>query len=169
MRLHPQGSGGGQGGGAANPPAATPAPQAPQARQFTFAVPPAGQKWTPEQRQAFRDELRSAIRDGNVPMINVPSDFVQNAVPRGAVDISMAFFLTIAVIAIGVPFARAMGRRMDARSQRLAQGPDLRPQIEALQQSVDAMAVELERISEAQRFQSKLMAGKAEPEPARLP
>ena len=42
------------------------------------------------------------------------------------------------------------------------------PQIAQLQESIDAMAVELERITEAQRFQSKLMAGKAE-EPARLP
>jgi hypothetical protein len=33
-------------------------------------------------------------------------------------------------------------------------------QLEQLQQSVDAMSVEVERISESQRFQSKLMLEK---------
>jgi len=34
-------------------------------------------------------------------------------------------------------------------------------QLEQLQQSVDAMSVEIERISESQRFQSKLMIEKS--------
>ena len=37
-------------------------------------------------------------------------------------------------------------------------GPDLTPQIRQLQDSVDAMAIELERISEGQRFTAKLLA-----------
>ena len=35
---------------------------------------------------------------------------------------------------------------------------DLQPQIRQLQESIDTMAVELERISEAQRFQARLMS-----------
>jgi hypothetical protein len=38
---------------------------------------------------------------------------------------------------------------------------DLQPQIRQLQESIDTMAVELERISEAQRFQAKLMSERA--------
>lgn len=37
-------------------------------------------------------------------------------------------------------------------------------QLEQLQQSVDAIAVEVERIAEAQRFSAKLLAERAEPE-----
>ena len=103
-----------------------------------------------------------------MPVINVPSDFVRNAVPQGAVDISVAFFSMFAFIIVGLPLARAFARRMDRRSEALASGAgSVGPQIEQLQQSVDAMAIELERITEAQRFQSKLMAGKTE-EPAKL-
>jgi hypothetical protein len=36
-------------------------------------------------------------------------------------------------------------------------------QLEQLQQSVDAIAVEVERIAEAQRFSAKLLAERAEP------
>jgi len=36
-------------------------------------------------------------------------------------------------------------------------------QLEQLQQSVDAIAVEVERIAEAQRFSAKLLADRAEP------
>lgn len=37
------------------------------------------------------------------------------------------------------------------------------PRLEALQQSVDAIAVEVERIGEAQRFQTKLQAEQSDP------
>ena len=37
------------------------------------------------------------------------------------------------------------------------------PQLEQLQQSVDAIAVEVERIAESQRFSAKLLAERGEP------
>lgn len=148
-------------------PSGTAAPPAPE--QIT--LPAIGSKMTQADREKLREDIRALVRDskGGSPVINVPPDFVRNAVPQGAVDISIAFFFMIGAIIVGLPLARAFARRMDSRSQRIAQAPDIRPQIEALQQSVDAMALELERITEAQRFQSKLMAGKAEAAPARLP
>ncbi len=124
---------------------------------------------TPEQiRDQIREQIQNMAREGTMPVINIPPDFVQNAVPRGAVDITYAFFTMIAFIIVGLPLARAFARRMDARSQALASGAaDLRPSIEQLQQSVDAMSLEMERITEAQRFQSKLLAGR-EKEAVRL-
>jgi hypothetical protein len=41
-------------------------------------------------------------------------------------------------------------------------------QIAALQQTVDTTAIEVERLGEAQRFTTKLLAGRAEPAHARL-
>ena len=114
---------------------------------------------TPEQiRNQIRDVVREAARDGTMPVINLPSDFIRNAVPTGAVDIASGFFFMIAFIVVGLPLARAFGRRMDARSQALTSGnTGLRPAIDQLQQSVDAMSIEMERITEAQRFQAKLL------------
>jgi hypothetical protein len=47
----------------------------------------------------------------------------------------------------------ASGRRVASPDEELSE-----PRLEALQQSVDAIALEVERISEAQRFQAKLQA-----------
>jgi len=142
------------------------APGTPQAPATTT------QPLTAEQiRDELREQIRQSIRDGGGPVINVPPGFnARNAVPQGAVDISIAMFVTLAVIIVGTPLARALARRMDAENQRkISGGSELAPQIEQLQQSVDAMAVELERITEAQRFQSQLLAGRAkEPEAVKL-
>ena len=144
---------------------------APQAAPGQAAAPAAVvQPLTAQQiRDQLRNDIRNGVRNGGNPTINIPSDFnLRNAVPQGAVDISLAFFITIGFCVVGLPLARAFARRMDRRSDALASGTNtLAPQIEQLQQSVDALAIEMERVTEAQRFQSKLMAGKAE-EPAKL-
>jgi hypothetical protein len=114
----------------------------------------------------IREEIRQARSEGRDPQINFPQnpDFT-NVVPRGAVIISVALFASIAFTIVFTPLARAFARRMDSQNQRSLSGGDLAPQIEQLQQSIDTMAVELERITEAQRFQSKLLAARqAEPE-----
>jgi len=85
-----------------------------------------------------------------------------NVIPQ-VVDISLAFFLTIAFCVVGFPLARAFARRMDRKTDfKSVAGPDLTPHIRQLQESVDAMAIELERISEGQRFTSKLLADRSE-------
>ena len=82
-----------------------------------------------------------------------------NVIPPQAVDMTVAFFLTVAVCVIGFPLARAFARRIDRKSAAPSlAGPDLTPHIRQLQDSVDAMAIELERISEGQRFTAKLLA-----------
>ncbi len=111
-------------------------------------------------RDQLRNDIRQSLQNGGTPQIIVPNDFT-NAVPRGAVEISIAFFVTVAAIIIFAPLARALARRSDARSRALEEaGRQVSPQIRQLQESVDAIALELERISEAQRFQAKLLAGK---------
>ena len=59
---------------------------------------------------------------------------------------------------IGVAAAYAL--RPLKRAPRIAQQSDER--LEQLQQSVDAIAVEVERIAEAQRFSAKLLAERPE-------
>jgi hypothetical protein len=78
-------------------------------------------------------------------------------IPVEMVVITIAFFVMLAVIAIGVPLARAFARRMDRRSAEPAIPRELAEQLLRLEQSVDTIAVEVERISEGQRFSSALM------------
>lgn len=82
-----------------------------------------------------------------------------DVIPQQAVDISLAFFFTVAFCVVGLPIARAIARRLDRKTEfKSVGGPDLTPQIRQLQDSVDTMAIELERISEGQRFTAKLLA-----------
>ena len=66
----------------------------------------------------------------------------------------------LAAIFILGPFARVLARRMDRHTEIAAAGADakaLQQQLMQLQQGVDSMSLELERIGEAQRFQSRLL------------
>ena len=74
--------------------------------------------------------------------------------------------LLLAIVILG-PFARMFARRMEKRGDMEAMraaGANaelLQQQLHQLQQSVDAMSVEVERISESQRFQSRLLNERA--------
>jgi hypothetical protein len=85
-----------------------------------------------------------------------------NIIPPQVAEISIAFFVTVAVCVVGLPLARAFARRMDRKTEfKSVAGPDLTPHIRQLQESVDAMAIEMERISEGQRFTAKLLADRS--------
>jgi hypothetical protein len=90
--------------------------------------------------------------------VQVPPDVI----PPGAIEISEAFFATVAIIALGIPIIRAITRRLErgATSPPLpAQpSPEVLSRLERIEQGVEAIAVEVERIAEAQRFSAKLMA-----------
>jgi hypothetical protein len=96
--------------------------------------------------------------DGTQSVISVPSGLARDVIPQQVVDISIAFFLTMAAIIIGLPLARAFGRRMDRRGAGSQIPSDLSHQIGQLNQAVDAIALEVERISEGQRFTTRLLS-----------
>jgi len=96
-------------------------------------------------------------RNGVRTVIGIPNS--NDIIPQQAVDISIAFFLTMALIIIGLPVARAFARRMDRKSGGTAQIPsEVTAQLGHLSQAVDAIAVEVERISEGQRFTTRLLS-----------
>jgi hypothetical protein len=75
-----------------------------------------------------------------------------------------------AVIAIGVPLARAFARRME-RGPTFAPAvpPDVQARLERMEQALDSIAVEVERISEGQRFTTKLLAERNNPNGSAVP
>lgn len=80
-------------------------------------------------------------------------------IPPGAIEIVQSFFITVAVIALGIPIIRAITRRWERGSTQLpAASPDVIARLERIEQAVEAVAVEVERIAEAQRFSAKLLA-----------
>jgi hypothetical protein len=62
------------------------------------------------------------------------------------------------VIAIGVPIARAWARRIEAQGQQARVPSDVSARLERMEQAIDAIAVEIERVAEAQRFTTRLLA-----------
>jgi hypothetical protein len=64
----------------------------------------------------------------------------------------------LTLMVIMVAWARAFGRRATARAATAGGvSPDLGLRLERIEQAVDAMAVEMERVSEAQRYSARLL------------
>jgi hypothetical protein len=79
-------------------------------------------------------------------------------VPLGA-------FVTAISCAIGVPLARAYSRKMDAESRNPRLPSEIGERLERMEQALDSVALEVERISEGQRFTTKLLSeGRGAPE-----
>jgi len=127
----------------------------------------ASQEAAREARNAVRDAQRDAARAGQPGVYVSQFPPMGPQVPQEAVLISVAFFVMCAVIAIGFPIARAIARRMDRKSiAPPATDAETRSRLERIEHAVDAIAVEVERISEGQRFTTKVLADlRALPEP----
>ncbi|MDQ6690769.1 MAG: hypothetical protein M3Z18_09700 [Gemmatimonadota bacterium] len=81
-------------------------------------------------------------------------------VPLGA-------FATAIICAIGIPLARAYSRRMDAEARNPRLPTEFSNRLERMEQAIDSVALEVERISEGQRFTTKLLSeGRGSPEPS---
>jgi hypothetical protein len=73
--------------------------------------------------------------------------------------IPIALFVCITATAIGVPIARAFARRIERDTPRDPLTPsDVTARLERMEQAIDSIALEVERISEGQRFTTKLLA-----------
>src|SRR5690349_20779963 len=91
--------------------------------------------------------------------------FPPGFIPHEVVEIVQSFFITVAVIALGIPVIRAFTRRfVDRPPVAPAISANLENRLERIEQAVEAVAIEVERISESQRYLTKLMA-----EPRQLP
>ena len=79
--------------------------------------------------------------------------------------IPMFFIAAIPIVIIGLPIARAVASRIERKP--MESGPalpsDIALRLERMEQSIDAIAVEIERVSEGQRFTTKLLAERVAP------
>jgi hypothetical protein len=94
-----------------------------------------------------------------------PFPFLPGEIAPFVVEVLKTVCTTIAVIALGIPIIRALTRRLIDRPPVMAPIPaDVQNRLERIEQAVEAVAIEVERISESQRYLTKLMA-----EPKALP
>jgi hypothetical protein len=96
-------------------------------------------------------------KDGT-QVITIPPHAFDNTIPPQVEDISIMFFLTIGAIIIFLPLVRAFARRMDRRAGTAQIPNEVSSQLAHLNQAVDAIALEVERISEGQRFATRLLS-----------
>ena len=68
--------------------------------------------------------------------------------------------LTSVVLVLGVPLVRSFVRRADRRDALPAPDMEAQARLARIEQALDAVAVEVERISEGQRFVTKLLSAR---------
>ena len=120
-----------------------------------------------DQIRAAQEEARAAQKSqltppnpiaGTTPGVAIPFDQNRNVTPRQGIDLALAFFFTVAVILLGLPITRAFARRMDRGNATQRVPTEISAQLNQLTQAVDAIALEVERISEGQRFTTRLLS-----------
>ncbi|MGK2934002.1 MAG: hypothetical protein ACSLFE_02005 [Gemmatimonadaceae bacterium] len=128
-------------------------------------------------REQLREQIRQTIEDataaqneaGRVTVIapaapgiattaQAPPWIPPDDIPPRVQETAFAFFITFAVMIIGYPIAKAIGRRIDRTGAAPKVPPAVASQLAQLNQAVEAIAVEVERISEGQRFTTKLLS-----------
>jgi hypothetical protein len=82
---------------------------------------------------------------------------IHDVVPRGAVQIAYALSAALVAVAILGPLLRFFLRRAERRSVTTQLSAEVQARLDAMDRNIDTVAVELERVSEGQRFTNKLL------------
>jgi hypothetical protein len=72
--------------------------------------------------------------------------------------VPIGFFAMVTCCAIGVPLVRGLVRRWEKQDAGTKIPSDVTARLERMEQGIEAIAVEVERISEGQRFTTKLLS-----------
>ncbi|HET7632660.1 MAG TPA: hypothetical protein VFK16_10110 [Gemmatimonadaceae bacterium] len=79
-----------------------------------------------------------------------------NGIPSNAVPIVAIVFTMVTAMVLGLPIVRAIIRRFERRAEPPAIPANLESRLDRIEQTVDSIAVEIERVAEAQRFLTRL-------------
>lgn len=77
--------------------------------------------------------------------------------------VPIAFFISAIVIVIAVPLVRAAVRRAERREGAAGLTPELERRLDRIEAMIETVAVEVERLSEGQRFTTRLLSERAAP------
>lgn len=106
------------------------------------------------------EPIKIDIQDGNIVVTqgdrHTPIPW-RDAVPRGAVQMTYAICTAIVAIAFVGPLLRFFLRRHERRAVTAKLSSEVQARLDAMERNIDTVAVELERVSEGQRFTAKLL------------
>ena len=105
-----------------------------------------------------RDQIEELVQQAIAPAPAPPESPVDRGPPENAIVMTAIVLFFIALTLIGFPMARAAARRMDRKSAGPALPNDLLPRLERIEQAVEGVALEMERVAEAQRFSARLLS-----------
>ena len=81
--------------------------------------------------------------------------------------VPLAFFAMVTMITVGRPLVRAWARRLEGGADRSpAFDAEAQARLERMEAAIETMAIEIERISEGQRFTTKLLSERGVPREA---
>lgn len=133
-----------------------------------------GGRMTGDEKAALRDEIKAAVdaaREAAVeqpPLPPLPPFTTGQDTPRDSdippeVPQMMSIMgITLVCCIVGLPIARAIGRWIDRRGTTPpAPAREVTDRLSAIEQAVESVAVEVERISEGQRFTARLLSERA--------
>jgi hypothetical protein len=119
------------------------------------------------QAQMLRDQAQMArdverMQHQMTPMISMPDSHGPS--PRQEKMMFAGFLIVVmAAVVIFYPLVRAFARRLEGAGRSFgALDTGSAERLQRIEQAVDAMAIEIERISEGQRFTTKLLAARAD-------
>lgn len=75
--------------------------------------------------------------------------------------VPLGFFAMVTTLAVGVPLGRGLAKRWAQEAAQPRVPPEVLARLERMEQAIDSVAVEVERISEGQRFTTKLLSDRA--------
>ena len=129
--------------------------------------------------RATIEAARDAAQEGMPPQPPAPpgdfgsgrGDTVNNDIPPQVPEIMSILGITLVFCIVGLPIARAFARWIDRRGNTPpAPAREVMTRLEAIEQAVESVAVEVERISEGQRFTTRVLSERVhEPAPEFLP
>ncbi|MFN8582449.1 MAG: hypothetical protein U0163_15925 [Gemmatimonadaceae bacterium] len=111
-----------------------------------------------ERLKSVQGQLDRALGLPVETAITIPPPFPSQDIPEQVIPLTGIVMSGLVFIAVGWPLARSFARRMDRKSTWHSAGSDLSPRFDRIEQAIEAMAIEVERISEGQRFTTKLMS-----------
>ena len=132
-----------------------------------------GGRMSGDEKTALKDEIKAAIdaareaSQGGIPQPPPPpGDFYtgtgparNNDIPPEVPQILGIMGFTLVCCIVGFPIARAFGRWIDRRGTTSPAPPrEVMQRLEAIEQAVESVAVEVERISEGQRFTTRVLS-----------
>jgi hypothetical protein len=121
----------------------------------------AGQAAAQAATDAVNQEL-ARLQEIGQPVVLQPPPYRtvrNNDIPDEVIPLAGMAFSMVVTIVLGLPIIRFIIRMVERKADNSSiRASDVTAQLRALQESVDTMAIEIERVSEGQRFTAKLMA-----------